>query len=377
MFVKKISLYNFRNYKNLDLELNKKVNILLGENGQGKTNLLEALFLLSQGASFRPSKTINFISKNEISTFCKAEITTANIDSSLTLKIVDERKKYFLNEKPTSSTKMSTFFKTILFSPESLASIKEGPEKRRQLADETITLMDPQGKFLLDDFKKCQKMRNKLLKDHKNDKLENSQFLGVLNSLNEKYLPICFKLTKARIDALKGLTPYIKTSIKRLFPEENVEIAVEYLAHSQEIMAWSDEDMKKLLSERMEQLKAAEIDAGISLFGPQKHDISFLFQGENSRYFCSQGQQRALILSVKMAEVLYYYNKFQDYPVLLLDDVMSELDEKRRGYLLEFLSEVDAQIFISTTDLSINKNFFENKKDKVTIFNIKNGKVKE
>ena len=305
MFVKKLSLYNFRNYKNIELKLNEKINILLGDNGQGKTNLIEAVYLLSQGSSFRPSKTVNFVRKDQVQTFCKADVGAKNILSTLNLKIVDERKKFFLNEKPITSTKISTHLKIILFSPESLSAIKEGPDKRRQLIDETLILINPRGKVILDEFKKCQKMRNKLLKDHKSGLIETSQFYDVFDSLNQKYVPLCLELTKARIEALKGLLPYIKESISKLFPIENVDISVEYVGHSQNIFNWDEFKIKELFLQRIQQLKMAEIEAGISLFGPQKHDITFLFQGENSRYYCSQGQQRALILSVKMAEVLY------------------------------------------------------------------------
>ena len=153
-----------------------------------------------------------------------------------------------------------------------------------------------------------------------------------------------------------------------------MDISVEYVISGQNARHWSRSDLLSAMHNRAVELRDRELATGLSLVGPQRHDIRVLFAGKDSRFFCSQGQQRALILSFKMAQILYHYRAYQVYPFLLLDDVLSELDPARRSNLVKFLRDVPAQIFLTTTDLSFSMDFGGRP---IHIFRIENGSVED
>jgi DNA replication and repair protein RecF len=155
---------------------------------------------------------------------------------------------------------------------------------------------------------------------------------------------------------------------------KNVEISVDYLISGASAREFSRQQIYNALSIRLKELGAREIDVGHSLVGPHKHDVVFLYNGEDSRFFCSQGQQRALILSFKMAQIVYHYTVYQSSPILLLDDVLSELDHLKRANLVEFLKRVQSQIFITTTDIAFPHDFGD---QSIAIYKLHDGRVEE
>ena len=153
----------------------------------------------------------------------------------------------------------------------------------------------------------------------------------LLESLEASFLPLAAELTVARLEALTAMQPDFQRALNFVLDQTNVDISVEYVISGSNAYSWKRAEILSALHQRALELRERELSSGISLVGPQRHDIRILFSGKDSRYFCSQGQQRALILSFKMAQILYHHRAYQIYPFLLLDDVLSELDPIRRS----------------------------------------------
>src|SRR6185312_16818402 len=164
-------------------------------------------------------------------------------------------------------------------------------------------------------------------------------------------------LTWQRLEALRAILEDLNQAMNSISKNQNVDISVEYVISGENALKMSYSDVENSLQKRVLELSDAELASGSSLVGPQKHDIVFLYDQNDSRFYCSQGQQRALILSFKMAQIVYHRRVHGTYPALLLDDVLSELDPARRSSLVKFLKDIPAQIFLTTTDLSFAMDF--------------------
>ncbi|MCB0357209.1 MAG: DNA replication and repair protein RecF, partial [Bdellovibrionales bacterium] len=294
MIIKKLKQYHFRNLRESSIEFDKNVSLFIGNNGQGKTNILEAIYVALNGKSFRPGKMEHLVCKNEKLGFVELDIVQGDLCEKVKLELKEASKKTYLNAKTCSSQKIQAQFPLVLFSPESLMSIKEGPELRRNLVDDLLVSHHPQNIQLLADFAKALKTRNKLLKDHLAEKIHSQQFYDVISSLDQSYLPLAAKLSSQRIQALKGLEEDFCQATQFILDLKNVDIALDYFISGHSALHWGDKEIYYALLKRREQLEQAEKDSGTTLFGPQRHDIQFLFNQEDARYYCSQGQQRAL-----------------------------------------------------------------------------------
>ena len=265
--------------------------------------------------------------------------------------IIDKgRKTHWLNGKKISSNNLECLFPVVLFSPESLASVKEGSGERRDLIDHFLfSCPDLSYQSLFDDFQRVLRSKNKVLKSYVNQSLTREQAENLLSSYEGKFLELATKLTFHRIQGIIHIAEDLLKVAKDLFPIP-VEISVEYLISDKNAMHYSFEQIRNVLQNRLSELKTAELAVGHSLVGPQKHDINFLINNKDSRTFCSQGQQRALILSFKLAQLMYHRRVYGIVPVLFLDDVLSELDSQTRANLVKLLNVTEGQIFITTTD---------------------------
>jgi DNA replication and repair protein RecF len=372
-----IRLRDFRNYRDLALEFPAGVIVFYGSNGQGKTNLMEAFHVLLRGESFRPVTSGSLLT-HEGSTVApaavvEARLTRSNLRHDLKVTLGAGRKEIQWNQTRTTASNLARHFPLVVFSPESLAAIKEGPEQRRQLLDEVILTHAPGTHKVLADFRRALKTRNRVLKDALIRQTPVEETERLLDSLDPSYLPLATELTVARLEALHALRHDFRRAATAVLELPDVDISVEYVISSQTVESWSRAEILSMLHERSRQLRPTELRTGASLVGPHKHDVRFLFSGKDSRFFCSQGQQRALILSFKMAQILYHHRSYELYPFLLLDDVLSELDPVRRTNLVEFLRDIPAQIFLTTTDLSFSRDFGDRR---LNVFRIENGTVR-
>ena len=379
MLIKNIQSRNFRNLEDLTLELGAGVNIFIGDNGQGKTNFLELIYFLCRGETFRYAKTENLIN-NEVksghSDFANSKgqmnLVSRDLDYELEYSISGNSKNFVMNGKRATLSQLRKLMSCVHFSPESLSAIKSGPDERRKLVDDLLMTHDFVNIEIMREFKKALKSRNKVLKNYKQGLVDLAETEAILGSLDSVYLTFALKLTMARISALKDIQPDLEEAMAFILGDEKVNISVDYVISSKPALDLNFEEVRYLLESRLKQLKTSELALGVSLVGPQKHDIRFLFNGEDSRYFCSQGQQRAMILSFKMAQIVYHYRIHREFPLLLLDDVLSELDPKKRSNLVTFLKGISSQIIMTTTDLEFQKGFDENN---LSVFSLSCGSI--
>ncbi|MFS4458931.1 DNA replication/repair protein RecF [Bdellovibrio sp. HCB2-146] len=372
MIFERLRLVNFRNYRDVVVSFSPRVNVFVGENGQGKTNLLEALFLLSQGDSFRYSDNSTLIKSDCSEAIIQAKVVQNDLHYKLQLGLSKSRKVLTMNDKRINSTDIRKIFASVVFSPESLSSIKEGADHRRELLDELLVTFDRKNADLISDYRKALKTRNKILKNHLEGLQDRQVTLSLLESLNPSFLRLATDLTFARITALNGLSKEFNNAMQYISGKSDVEISVEYVISSENGITFDRDSVLNALQNRMRELQDAELSSGTSLVGPHKHDIVFLYGQKDSRFYCSQGQQRAIILSFKIAQIVYHRKAHGTYPVLMLDDVLSELDKAKRDALITFLHEINTQIFVTTTDFTLPDSF---RLDSLSVITIKDGHI--
>ena len=372
MIISSLRLFRFRNLAQHENEFKPRLNFLVGANGQGKTNLIEAVFLLSRGDSFRPANFENYLFNFKAAQArITAKLKSDAGDYKLQIDFADGRRTPHLDGKRTRFSTLSAEFPVVLFSPESLASIKEGPEQRRILIDNVLATLSIRDAKLLTDFHQTLRARNALLRQIA-DGDNRSTTLQSLESLTSLFLVIGTHVTASRLAVLRQMAPRWQESARHIFGIDDLSVSLEYLISDSCANAWSDEQVFNALSQRQSELSRREMEYGGSLVGPHKHDLRILFSGNDSRFSCSQGQQRALILAFKIAQIDLHHSVTGRYPILLLDDVMSELDADKRMRLMEYLEGINAQVLITATDLTWSRHFPE---ERNAVFKVENGTV--
>ncbi len=374
MIYQKVAFHNFRNFSDFKMDFHPGINIFIGQNGQGKTNLLEGLFLLTQGESFRYGDNETFIYNQSQEAILRTQIKKDDLIWDIKLQVLKSRKNHFANEKKITASTCSEKFPVIIFSPESLSAIKEGDDQRRQLVDALLITTHPGMSETISDYRRVLKSRNKLLKNHLEGLNSESETRVLLESINPIFLQCATALTLARIEALNVITPDLNFAMKSITSENNVDISVEYVISGQSAKNYNRQMVYDSLHKRIQELSSAELASGNTLTGPHKHDIKFLYNQNDSRFFCSQGQQRVLILSFKMAQIVYHRRVHKSDPVLMLDDVLSELDFQKRSALISFLKGIGTQIFISTTEMNLPA---EMRAKELAVYQIAQGKIIE
>jgi len=371
MFFEKLRLHNFRNFIDVQAEFSPRLNVFLGENGQGKTNLLEALYLNIQGETFRYADNINLIRSGVDFSLLQSTARERDMVYELKTQIMKSRKHYFLNGKRVTSNELKKEFAAVVFSPESLASIKEGADFRRALIDDLLISFNKRNSDLIFEFRKALKTRNRILKNYVENKETKLNTLRLIESINPSFLRLSVQLTSARLTALQGLLKDFNSAMQYI-SNNSQEVGVEYQISGQNAFKFTPQELHDALQKRSLELQDAELAGGTSLVGPHKHDIIFLYGQKDSRFYCSQGQQRAIILSFKMAQIVYHRKAHDVYPILMLDDVLSELDQQKRDSLISFLHEIKTQIFVTTTDFALPKSF---SLDEINVLKISDGQI--
>lgn len=371
MVIKSLSLINFRNFTATDIQFNDRLNIIIGDNGQGKTNVIEAIHLLTEGESFRYSKNENLIQLGQQNAFVRAQVFNDDLDYKLALKLTNSTKNLLINDKPTSVNKLRKI-SSVLFSPESLNIVKESSDERRQLVDQLVEQTTVAGIDVIREYRKVLKTRNKLLKDITEEKITYQMGMDTLESLNPSFLKLAAELTYLRITGLNEIRNEVELALNNIHSSTSVKFDFDYIISEKNHKNSNLETVIESLRKRMTELETAELKSGVSLVGPQKHDVIFLYNGNDSRFYCSQGQQRSIILAYKMAQIVYHQKVHGFYPILLLDDVLSELDLSKQESLISTLNQTETQTFVTTTDVTLLSKL---SMDKASVFKIKNGQV--
>lgn len=340
MKINTLKLKNFRNISQMELSFGEGVNIIYGENAQGKTNILESLWLFTGTRSFRAAKDSEQIKFGEDTAKIEVNFSVHGREQSAQIDFSD-KKKVFLNEiKLGSVSDLSQTYHAVIFSPEHLSLVKGGPKERRQFADNALCQIKPRFNEFLSKYKKNLVQRNAVLKDYK----QNSSVEIMLDIFEENLAHLGSQIILQRkryIEALQKEAENIYSGISS--GKEKIEL--EYFC------SFDYEDEKELEKEFLNALKKSRNEDMMTLstsVGPHRDDIEILINGISARKFGSQGQQRSCVLALKLAEANVLKNKTGEQPIALLDDVMSELDEQRQDYILHHID--GWQVFITCCD---------------------------
>lgn len=353
MIIKSIEIQNFRNYEYESIEFDDKTNILYGDNAQGKTNVLEAVFIAGTNKSHKGSKDSELINFNGDEAHIKAVVSKRDIDYRIDMHIRKSRSKGIaINGVPIRrSSELYGLVNIIFFSPEDLNIIKSGPSARRRFIDMELCQLDKIYVDNLIKYNKTLEQRNKLLKDiYFEPSLEDTLDIWNRNLVN--YGSEIIKRRRIFIDKLNSI---IEDIHYRLSGNK------EHLVISYEESVGEDVFLQEL-NDNIARDKKSKMTG----CGPHRDDISFLIGDVDIRKYGSQGQQRTTALSLKLAEIELVRQSVDDSPILLLDDVLSELDSNRQNYLLNSINDVQTIITCTGLDEFINNRFNINRIFKVT-----------
>ena len=369
-----IELNNFRNYESFFIPSFERIVILEGENAVGKTNLLEAIQLVCSGKSFRHPKN-NYLVKDffKSESCCdKSEGESEVIESSHdtnpgatlegTLKgenrkietkvVIGNQKQFFINNKKKKSQDFQVLCPSVSFTPDDLKMVKNSNSYRRDAVDDVGCQLSVNYNVIKKDFYTVLKNKNKLLKEGCSQPL--------LDAQNEVFIICSSQLTLYRIAAVERLNEYLKKIYSEITHSSDV-LVCEYIPSWCKFgvgcaSGFDKEKAREWLARTIDINKEREGVMKTSAAGAHKDEINFLLNGEDASVFASQGQQRSIVLAFKMAQVMLIEDILHTSPVLLLDDVMSELDSRRRASMMQFLKD-DIQVFITTTNL----DYFDSK----------------
>lgn len=362
MIVKRVELSNFRNYELLKLDLDKKTNILYGKNAQGKTNVLESIYVCSTTKSHRSNKDAELIKLDSDEAHIKLYIEKNNREQRIDIHLRRNKTKGIaINGIPIKkASELFGVFNVVIFSPEDLDIIKKGPAERRKFIDMELCQLDKIYVYNLTNYNKIVIQRNKLLKDI-NFRPELKQTLEVWDYQLAEYGS---KIIERRQKFIKEINNIMKP-IHRELTGGVEDINIVYNKNCE------TEDLLKTLEENRER----DIKYKSTSAGPHKDDILFFHEDKNIRIYGSQGQQRTVALSLKLAEIELVKKLINDLPVLLLDDVLSELDSDRQNHLLKSLDNIQTVITCTGLDEFIENRFKINKVFQVTEGNVEEKKV--
>lgn len=348
MNLETLQLRNFRNYEKADIFFDNSVNVIIGENAQGKTNVLEAIYILAMAKSHRTPYHKELIHWDEEYAKIEGRIQKRHGDLPLELILSNKGKKAKVNhlEKKKLSNYIGTL-NVVMFAPEDLNLVKGSPGVRRRFIDMEIGQVQPVYMHVLNQYHKLLIQRNALLKDLQKKRESSHMMLDILTT---QMCELAAKIVKKRyefINLLQHWAEPIHSSVSR-----NLEtLKIQY---NSAIKVSDGEDLSNMIEGyegKFSKLKEREIDRGVTLAGPHRDDLSLFVNGKDVQTYGSQGQQRTTALSLKLAEIELIHNEVGEYPLLLLDDVLSELDDYRQSHLLNTI-QGKVQTFVTTTSVN-------------------------
>lgn len=357
MKIIRIQLNNFRNYKNSIIDFSDGINFIVGRNAQGKTNLLESIYLSSVGKSPKSCREKQIIMFNENQS--KIELSFSTLAGNKNIKLfLDRTNKKSIKVNNINILKLTEFvgiLSVVYFSPDELKLIKEVPEDRRNFLDISISQFDRTYLYNLLRYDKILKQRNSILKS--TDSVESK--IEQLDLFTPQLIECAQIIIEKRLNFIEKLKN-IATNIHKIITiDENLDISYSYINTS-------GLSIKADLQKEFDKVKLKEIDLGYTCVGPHRDDLIFKINGMDCKYYSSQGQQRTVALVVKLSLMEVIKNEIGEYPILLLDDVLSELDQNRQDRLIELISKY--QTLITCTKIPETKI-------KYNIIKVENGSI--
>ena len=367
LIIRKLNLINFRNYKKTSINLDKKINILIGDNAQGKTNILESIYFLALTKSYRTAD-FNLINKESELTKVKGEIKINNIYKSMSVELSKEKKHVKINNNEIRKiSDYITNLNVILVSPEDINILQGTPAERRNFLNIELSQLSKNYIKKYNEFNRILKIRNNYLKMlYKSSNTDKRYLDSVTENLIEREIDI-YQERKKFIDSINDQISKIYEDISgiknfKVIYETNVDLG-----------DFSKEKIRENLLKKYKTNLNKEIENGMTIYGPHRDDLFFLIENEDIKLYGSQGQQKIAIIALKLSEIEIFKRITNTYPIVLLDDIFSELDTKNRNKLINYINS-DIQVIITANDTrGINKKLLNNAK----IFKVINGNIVE
>ena len=368
MKVNKIEFESFRNIDKEIIEFSDGINVIYGENAQGKTNILEGIYLFARGKSFRAFKDKELIKFDKNIAYAKMEFQVKDDKTTLGVEIPKNQvKKFYRNKvKVNKTAEIIGEFRAVLFCPSHLGIIKDAPATRRKFIDVAISQLRPVYLKMMTRYNQVLEERNAILKMMPEERAQNLELIDIYS---EELASLCADIADIRNEYIKKLDYWVKIFFDEMTKgQESPKIT--YEANVNENDFENRESLKNRYLNLLKNNKEREFKYGATLFGIHKDDLKIEINGKDSRLYSSQGQQRSLALAMKMAEGEISREQKGEYPVFLFDDVLSELDDNRKAYILSNIK--NRQVIITACDKSV----FENSEG-CNFINIENGQRKE
>ena len=359
MKILKHSAENFRNIENISFVPDEEMNIIYGENGQGKTNIIESIWMMTGFYSFRARKNNQLIEYGKDEAKIKTEFYSGGREQKAEMSI-GQRKELILNGvKEESPRAIMGTFPGVVFSPGTLGVVQDGPSERRKLLDVALTLIKPNYASIMSRYLRIIDQRNSLLKKYGENTFKKEYIYA---PWDEELVKTGTKIIKYRLDYIEMLSS-LSAEIYEGISSSRENFNFRYDFSSENI---SEEDIAKKLASELEKSRDADVRRLYTGAGPHSHDLILYLNGKDARMFGSQGQQRSCALAMKLAEASIIEKTTGESPIILLDDVMSELDGGRQNFILNYLE--NRQVFITCCD-----PYQLNRKEKGKVFEVTNG----
>lgn len=359
-------LLNFRNFDNLNIKFLDRINIITGSNAVGKTNILEGVYFSAKGKSFKAVSQENLIKFDKGESFIRTDINSDGLEEKIEVKLSRNGQKVVrINEnKIDTMQQLRTFFDIVTFTPEDIKIIKETKSYRRNFIDEVISGILPGFNIVLIKYNNILNQRNHLLKNQNREKYFKEQIIASTRQMAEEGA----KILKVRSKYIRIIEEFAKTIHIRL-TDESEQLSILYNGQSEDCYKDMESNYKMLFDKMLNSLEK-DLYRGFSSVGPHRDDIEIFINNMDSRVFLSQGQQRTLILTLKLAQLKMFHDIKEIGPVILLDDVFSELDENRTNYLLNEIK--DYQSIITAT----SESFIDGYDGEYRVFELQDSKLK-
>ena len=353
MLITNLKIKNFRNYNEINLDFNNNINIFYGNNAQGKTNIIESIFLCAIGKSFRTNKDKELIQFEKDFFNVEIEYKKSDRDGKIKIEVSDKKNIYINGVKTKKLSELVGKINVVLFTPDDINILKDGPKMRRRFLDIMISQLRPNYIYCLNMYMKNLEERNAYLKQIKIEH-KSPELLDLWDEKLAEYGEKIFNYRKEFIEKIKEKINIIHKKITN----DNEKIEIEYI---------SDLEKKENFYSSLKENQKIDIIRGVTTKGIHKDDFIVYLNGNNVNVYGSQGQNRTAVLSLKMSELQVIKDEIGENPILLLDDFMSELDEQRRNNFLNNIG--DTQVFVTCTDKLLLNNENNN------LFYVKNGTI--
>lgn len=369
MFIEQLTLKNYRNYSHLQISFENNINVIKGENAQGKTNLLESIYVLAFTKSYRTQKDRELILWNEPFATVKGMVRKQN-DRTIPLELIIHQNGKKAKVNKLEQQKLSNYIGTlnvVMFAPEDLALVKGAPQIRRRFLDMELGQVDPLYLYELSKYQKILKQRNFLLKKIQQDNETDTTFLDVLT---EQLVSLAASIVEKRFSFIKLLRKWAHP-LHYTISQERENLSIDY---SSSVEVLEDDEKEKIEQQYVDafmKVRDSELKRGTTLIGPHRDDLELFINDKDVKLFGSQGQQRTAALSLKLAGIDLIYEQINEYPILLLDDVLSELDDFRQSLLLSAIRN-KVQTFVTTTTVD---GIHHETLNEATIYTVENGNV--